>query len=227
MPDSNPILDAIPELEKEIPADQFTTLWWGWWMVLTVVILGSVTMYVALRLRRKSATLPPVTPAEQALEALNALSSTRPVLLREFCLRLSLILRRFLEGELSDPALFETHEEFSRRIDSLAAVPEQLRMPMLDLLEKLAEFKYTASDAQDAAIADELMTRARDLLKKHSPPSPRFLSMRSFRWHWQAARVNSRGTILPGSGYFSFSSLSSSFGAGGAPRGTFACLRSL
>ena len=164
MPDSNPILDAIPELEKEIPADQFTTLWWGWWIVLTVVILGSVTMYVALRLRRKSATLPPVTPAEQALEALKELDSTRPALLREFCLRLSLILRRFLEGELSDPALFETHEEFSRRIDSLAAVPEHLRMPMLDLLEKLAEFKYTASDAQDAAIADELMTRARDLL---------------------------------------------------------------
>ena len=166
MPAVPTIIDAIPELEHEVPADQFTSLWWGWWALLILIILGAAAAYVALRLRQKSPLPIPITPAEQALQDLDALESARPPLLREFSLQLSMIMRRFLQGELNDPALFETHEEFSRRIDSLASVPEQFRMPMHTLLEKLAEFKYAASDTKDQATEDELLTHARDLLDK-------------------------------------------------------------
>ena len=162
------IPDAIPELDPELPAEQFAASGWMWWLLaalLLIALIGSA-LYIYLYRRRTQTPESVTTPAQQALDALDALQADCPRLLREFSLQLSMILRRFLQGELQDPALYETHEEFSRRIDSLSAVPEPLRLPMLSLLEQLADLKYAASNAGDAAAMTDFIERARDLLCK-------------------------------------------------------------
>ncbi len=163
-PSPTTIVDSIPELEPELPAELFATSTVWWWVGVAVLVLALGLLWFILRRRRKKREVAPIPPAQQALEALEQLEKSRPALLREFCLQLSLILRRYLQGELHDPALYETHEEFSRRIDSLSAVPEQLRLPVQDLLEQLAEYKYAASDTQAPTEADALCARARELL---------------------------------------------------------------
>ncbi len=164
-PEFTSILDSIPELAPELPSEQFASAGWMWWLLLAllIVLMGS-GLYIYLYRRRTRTEEVPISPAQQALDALDALETNCPPLLRDFSLQLSMILRRFLQGELQDPALYETHEEFSRRIDSLAAVPEALRLPMLSLLEQLAELKYADSDAGDAAAMSDFLARARDIL---------------------------------------------------------------
>ncbi len=162
---STRLVDAIPELAPELPAEQFASSnWVGWFLVALCIVLVGSGLYLYLYRRRTRTEAPPVSRVQQALESIDELQAHCPPLLREFSLKLSMILRVFLQGELHDPALYETHEEFSRRIDSLAAVPESLRLPLLSLLEQLAELKYAASDASNAATADGLLARSRDIL---------------------------------------------------------------
>lgn len=159
------VVDSIPELQPELPAEQFAVVSPWWWVGAAVILLTAVAaMWFLLRRRRGKKDIVPISPAQQALDALAELEKNRPPLLRDFCLQLSLILRRYLQGELHDPALFETHEEFSRRIDSLSAVPDHLRLPVQNLLEQLAEYKYAASDSRNPAEADALSARAEELL---------------------------------------------------------------
>ena len=105
-----------------------------------------------------------LTPLQKAQAELAELESDLPPL-RQCSLQISLIIRRFLQGELRDPSLFETHEEFSRRVDSLSAVPEQCQRATRNLLEKLAELKYddTSDDSSDSS--RELLREAKDLLQ--------------------------------------------------------------
>ncbi len=105
-----------------------------------------------------------LTPLQKAQAELAELESGLPPL-RQCSLQISLIIRRFLQGELRDPSLFETHEEFSRRVDSLSAVPEQCQRATRNLLEKLAELKYddTSDDSSDSS--RELLREAKDLLQ--------------------------------------------------------------
>ena len=105
-----------------------------------------------------------LTPLQKAQGELAELESDLPPL-RQCSLQISLIIRRFLQGELRDPSLFETHEEFSRRVDSLSAVPEKCQRATRNLLEKLAELKYddTSDDSSDSS--RELLREAKDLLQ--------------------------------------------------------------
>ena len=84
--------------------------------------------------------------------------------MRECSLRLSMILRSFLAGQTQDSALYETHEEFSQRIDSLASVPMSCQLETRDMLEMLAEFKYAGAMEHDPTRAHTLIEQARELV---------------------------------------------------------------
>lgn len=165
MPQQHPILDAIPTLDAEVPASQFVHS--GWWVgaavaVLLLVIAAGVSIYIRRR-RRRAADEAELTPLQRALNELAEVEAEQ-LTLRECSLRISLLLRRYLQGELSDPALFETHEEFSRRVDSLAAVPEQCQRATRSLLDQLAELKYDDAREAPADTAHDLLRAAHDLL---------------------------------------------------------------
>jgi hypothetical protein len=63
---------------------------------------------------------------------------------REAAVQCSLILRHYLSVAANDPALFETHEEFISRHDSLKALTELARAACEAGFARLASLKYSA-----------------------------------------------------------------------------------
>ncbi|MBR6576247.1 MAG: DUF4381 family protein [Akkermansia sp.] len=163
----NDILKAIPVLEQDIPADQFmvNSFWLPLaWVSAVVIPLAVLAAWWWYRRSRKQAVTGP-TPQQEALAALAELDAQLPPM-RECALRLSLILRAYLAGQTQDPALYETHEEFSQRMDSLAHVPASCQYATRELLEHLAEFKYAGETTHDATRAHTLVETARELVNR-------------------------------------------------------------
>jgi hypothetical protein len=157
------ILQDIPELEQDIPPAEFmvqnfwVTLAWG--LGIALVLVG-VALWLVLRRRT---VVQPSSPRELAERALDTLADELPPL-RESSLRLSMILRGFLTGQTQDPALFETHEEFSRRMDALSTVPRSCQYATRDLLERLAEQKYAGNSEHEPQKIRGLIEETRTLL---------------------------------------------------------------
>lgn len=160
------ILDAIPTLEPELPADGFLT--WediasGGGIALLLLALLAVALFTAQRARSSRRPTAEPSPLDSALAALARLEEELPPL-RPCALRLSLLLRTYLAGCAQDPALYETQEEFSQRMDSLATVPAALRPELRELLDELASYKYAAEQLSNSADTRALLTRGRELL---------------------------------------------------------------
>ena len=156
------ILESIPQLEDNIPASTFHAAEYGWLVALAagILLLLIIGLLILRRLRRK-APQPPPTAEEIALRALDHLDSTT-LSPKAFSLQLSLIVREFLTGETQDPALFETHEEFSRRMDALSGIPDDATQ----LLDELARLKYTAGIAHASMPLRPMTDRARSLISR-------------------------------------------------------------
>lgn len=163
----NDILQVIPTLEKDIPADQFMVqeFWIPLaWACAVLIPLAALAAWWLYRRNRKNAA-PGITPLQEALAAMDELDAQLPPM-RECSLRLSMILRTFLAGQTQDSALFETHEEFSQRMDSLSGVPQSCQLETRDLLDHLAEFKYAGATEHDVTRAHGLIAQARDLVSR-------------------------------------------------------------
>ncbi len=164
-----PILESIPPLAPDIPADAFAAD--NALMVAIAIIAGAVLMagfawllWSAYGKKRPAA--PPPSPEAVALAEISLLATER-MALRPFSMRLSLILRTFLAGQTQDKALYETHEEFSLRLDSLSSLPESCQYDMRCLLEFLAEQKYSQSSTKEAPEEQaRLLTQARELVQR-------------------------------------------------------------
>lgn len=158
------IPELIPALEPDIPAAQFAeTPLWPYLAAGAVALLAGALLLVWLLRRRKRIVTPPKTPMEVALENLSAIGEELPAL-RECSLRVSMALRTFLAGQMQDSALFETHEEFSRRMDSLAAVPADCREKTARLLDELAQMKYTPQQQTDPLRSRGMVEEAQQLV---------------------------------------------------------------
>lgn len=160
------ILDAIPALENDIPPAEFMVqnFWipvaWGLGIGLLLVGIG---LWLIIRHKRRQARILPPTPLLVAFGELERLAEELPPL-RECSLRLSMVLRTYLTGQVQDPALYETHEEFSRRLDALSAVPASCRYETRVLLERLADMKYAGDVPQDPQKARVMIEEARSVM---------------------------------------------------------------
>ena len=161
------ILESIPVLEEGLPAEALEPAglspWLLWGGLLGTLLLAAGLLYYIIRAKRRP--VPKTTPEETALKKLDELRTAQPDT-RACSLALSLILREYLCGKTQDPALYETHEEFSRRMDSLATIPLACREQTRELLETLAEYKYAGGDAGDALRASALVSSARELIHR-------------------------------------------------------------
>lgn len=164
--DAPALVNAIPQLESEPPAEVFAqghAALIGWGAVALLVALALAVLWWVRRVKRVQPPAP--TPLETALAHLSELEAQLPPL-RECGLQVSLIIRQYLQGAVQDPALYETHEEFSRRMDSLAAVPEECRYDTRYLLEQLADLKYAGVREQDPEQARRIIEQATALLRR-------------------------------------------------------------
>ncbi len=143
----------------------------GWWLphILIGGTLLVAALLVAILLVRAMKRPRPANPAkireEARLKAVAALESARggsAATPREAAVLASLALRDYLSTAAEDPALFETHEEFIARRDSLAALHPQAREAAANGFTRLAALKYAANPPQDNA--GDVVETARTLL---------------------------------------------------------------
>ena len=169
-PSPTTLLEQIPQLEDNIePSNFMPELFWTPLMIAGASALLLVLLMLILYLAyRKKSVVPPPTSKQIALTALDKLRH-QEIHMQEFSITLSMIMRQFIAGQTQDPALFETHQEFSQRIDSLSALPPKQQYAMHSLLDHLAELKYAGARDHDEQRANELLTRSRNLILEMSP----------------------------------------------------------
>lgn len=158
------IVDEIPQLEANLPAEQFITI--SPWLIVAGIV-ACVLLAAALLLwwqwRRKHRPLPPPpSPLTVCNARLDDLEEQLPGM-RACSIGLSLIIREFLQGQAQDTSLYETHEEFTQRIDSLTSLPTACRLETQALLNTLAEYKYTPESEENPTLARALIGQTRNL----------------------------------------------------------------
>lgn len=137
---------------------------WVWFACGALVLAAAgITWFLVARKRKARATdAPTIREAayQDAVAALGGLSGNDG---REVAVRCSLILRNYLVKSLSDPALFETHEEFIARHDALNGLADAAREAAQRGFSRLAEAKYAPEPP--ARPPDELVGESRQLLE--------------------------------------------------------------
>ena len=155
--------------------------WWGvlLWIVLAAAVAGGVAYYLYRRRREAPESGPPVPRApprpfhELALEALRLLEKSALLergQIKEYHVRISEIIRRYIEGQFQVPALeLATHEV----VDGMrrAALGRHLTVGFQDFLERCDLVKF----AKLRPLPDDsraLMDRARELVRTTSGSAP-------------------------------------------------------
>jgi hypothetical protein len=157
-PDNFELLEA-PSPEALVPDP-----WLEPWMIVVAAVV--VIALLAIVIFRKK---PP--PAEVRIEARNeayaeaksALDKVDAANTRDAAVRCSLILRKYLSVATGDPALFETHQEYISRHESLKGYTAEARSAAGNSFTKLASMKY-AAEMPSVAAAD-VLAESRGLLE--------------------------------------------------------------
>jgi len=155
--------------------------WWVvlLWVALAVALAGGAAYYMYRRRRAEPESRPSVPRApprpfhEIALEALRALEKSSLLergQVKEYHVRISEIIRRYIEGQLEVPALELTTREVAdgmRRAALGASITEAFRgfLERCDLV-KFAKLRPGSEDSR------ELMGRARELVRMTSGAAP-------------------------------------------------------
>jgi len=163
-------MDELPELPHDINDPQpylpgIDLPWWAW-LLIGLGVLALIVLPILFWPRRgtgKAATPPAFfEDCKMRLEALRQTLADRA--LSAVATDASLALREYLCMTLSEPALFETHEETLLRESALDALPQGARDRLAPLLNTLAEYKYGPSRT-DALLADKLITDCLETLQ--------------------------------------------------------------
>ncbi len=139
----------IPDPDSLLPG--LALPWWSWFVTGAFLAGSAYTLLRWLSRHRSTASCSDnyFRDSCEAIEKFNPVLEELP--LAEVATRTSLILRHYLALSLEDPALYETHEEFLLRSDSLQNIPRGARERLAPLLSELASAKYGPSRIDPAA----------------------------------------------------------------------------
>ena len=156
--------------------------WWAvlLWVLLAAVLAGGAAYYLYRRRRGPEPESRPAVPRapsrpfhELALEALRALEKSSLLergQVKEYHVRISEIIRRYIEGQFEVPALELTTGEVADGMRQ-AALGTAITEPFRGFLERcdLVKFAKLRPGAEDSR---ELMGRARELVRTTSGAAP-------------------------------------------------------
>ena len=139
----------------------------GWLVAAGLAVLLMITLIVVLR-RRKSRPIEPrrQTPEEIARAALALLlSENLPAhgLVKEFYLRLTGIVRQYVEDTTGIRAPEQTTEEFLRDMRSRAVFPAERSVRLAEFLESADLIKYAGQQPDEGQI-DQAIARAHEFV---------------------------------------------------------------
>jgi len=131
--------------ESLVPAMDLT---WLWIAIAVFVILTAVIILIGKR--KKHSRMDPLALRRAAYKAaVKSFENTTADDARDAAVKSSMILRRFLADAVGDPALFETHEEFIIRRNSLGKLTPPAREAATTTFAKLARVKYAPEVPSD------------------------------------------------------------------------------
>jgi hypothetical protein len=154
----------IPDPTPHLPGIQLP---WYLWAVAALVLLALIILItVLIRNRSKPSTSAFIEEtygnSRKLLEALLEQINDHP--LSHLATQASFAVRGYLAACLSEPALYETHEEFLLREDALERLPAGSRDRLNPFLEELATLKYSPS-TPDPAAAETLIKKSLNILQ--------------------------------------------------------------
>lgn len=114
------------------------------WLIIAggLFLIALLALVLFLALRRTPGMDATAARRDALRVADRALAEAKPSGIREAATLASLVLRRYLATVAGDPALFETHEEFIARRDSLARLQDTARAHAAEGFARLAALKY-------------------------------------------------------------------------------------
>ncbi len=140
----DPPLNDFRLIEPTLPAAPGIGPWIAAGLVLTLAL---ATLLVMAARKRSQAGAPQLRESAYR-DALAALTQHPAHAARDTAIHCSLVLRQFLALAASDPALYETHEEFITRHDSLKSLDPDTQAATKAHFDRLAAIKY-ASEIPD------------------------------------------------------------------------------
>jgi hypothetical protein len=163
--------DAAPDLanlEPMLPPQPVPSEFsWAWWLCGIAIGALAIAGLVSSRRRKRRPVEPRQwTPEEIAHAALaELLAEDLPArgLVKEFFLRLTGIVRQYIEDTTGMRAPEQTTEEFLRDMRSRAAFPPERSVRLAEFLEAADMVKYAGQQPDDRQI-DEAITRAREFV---------------------------------------------------------------
>lgn len=148
-----PTPSTLKLIEPASPEALVPAAGWSLWLIIAGIVIALIIAAIILIrvLLKKSSAPSPAALRESAFrEALAALHAVKSTQTRDAAVQSSLIVRKYLAAAAADPALYETHEEFISRHDSLQSLTPDARSAAETGFTRLALLKY-APDIPDEA----------------------------------------------------------------------------
>ncbi len=135
---------------------------WPWLAAAALAVVVALALRLWLKHRRPTAN-PHARRQAAFASALGSLAAATTSDTRDAAVQCSLILRTYLSAAAGDPALYETHEEFVARHDSLQTLSADHRAAAQAGFSRLAGLKY--APVQPTQPAAQVIADARALLE--------------------------------------------------------------
>lgn len=166
---------SLANLEPMLPPQPVPgTFATGWLISLAGAGVLAIALVLIWRRRKQRVVVPrrltPEEIAHAALAALLAENLTGRGLIKEFYLRLTGIVRQYIEDTVGIRAPEQTTEEFLRDMRSRAAFPPERSVRLAEFLEAADMVKYAGQQPQTGQI-DEAILRAREFVDKQREPA--------------------------------------------------------
>ncbi|QJE99064.1 hypothetical protein [Luteolibacter luteus] len=161
-PDDALVLRDLVPAEPLLPDSSLPV--WAWFFIASGTLFLGILIWYLIRRQKPVGMVDPRKVRDEAYRrAIAELEGPGTDTMQEAATRVSIALRRYLAVVSGDPALFETHEEFVGRHESLAKYPEELRRDTTEGFSHLARLKYGREANGDPAT---LFSTARQLLDR-------------------------------------------------------------
>jgi hypothetical protein len=166
---------SLTNLEPMLPPQPLPRSPWTGWLGVCVLVVVLIGVWLGMRCKRRKREILPrrQTPEEIAHAALAALlSENLPArgLLKEFYLRLTGIVRQYIEDTTGIRAPEQTTEEFLRDMHSREAFPADRSVRLAEFLEAADMVKYAGQQPGSGQI-DEAILRAREFVAMRAVPA--------------------------------------------------------
>ncbi|MEI8019667.1 MAG: hypothetical protein WCH39_15785, partial [Schlesneria sp.] len=167
--------DTLPnraDLQPMLPPRPLhqSTSWYWWLLAIAGVIAASLAFWIRRRSKSQVIKPPKQTPEEIAHAALAALLAEKlpsQGLVKEFYLRLTGIVRQFIEGTTGLRAPEQTTEEFLREMRSKDVFTAERSTRLKEFLEAADMVKYAAQQPDQTQIELSIL-RAREFVDLRS-----------------------------------------------------------